>query len=165
MEYKDAKQEFIRVWGELGSSWGINKTMAQIHALLLSSSEALTTEDIMEQLSISRGNVNMNVRALLDWGLAQKAYKPGERKEFFESDKDIWNITRQVASERKKRELDPLKRTVDNMVLMNATTEEEKEFKKTLQDLQSYTNSADKLLDKFTRSDKNWFYKILMKLI
>lgn len=165
MEIREAKNEFVRVWGELGSSWGINKTMAQIHALLLSSSEPLSTEQIMEKLNISRGNANMNVRALLDWGLANKAYMPEERKDFFESDKDIWNITRQVANERRKRELDPLKRTIDKIVSVEANTKEDKEFKRMLKEVQDYTSSAEKLIDKLSRSDRNWFYKLLMKLV
>lgn len=165
MQIEQAKHEFIRVWGELGSSWGINKTMAQIHALLLSSSIPLSTEDIMQELNISRGNANTNVRALLDWGLANKAYMPEERKDFFESDKDIWNITRQVANERRKRELDPLKRTIDKIASVEAKTKDEKDFKQMLKEVQDYTNSAERLIDKLSRSDKNWFYKLLMKLV
>ena len=166
MDYKEAQKEFIRVWGELGSNWGANKTMAQIHALLLSSNEPLSTEDVMQKLNISRGNANMNLRALLDWGLTNKAYTPNERKDFFESEKDIWNISKQVANQRKKRELDPLKKAVDKMTAeMTTKTTEEKEFKKMLDELKSYTNSVDRLMDKITRSDKNWFMRILMKLI
>lgn len=166
MEFKQAREEFIRVWGELGSNWGTNKTMAQIHALLLSSNEALSTEDIMEMLNISRGNANMNVRALIDWGLANKAYTPGERKDFFEADKDIWNISKQVAEQRKKRELDPLKKAVDKMVEnLEAKTEEEKQFKKMVTEVQNYSHNAEKLVNKLSRSDKNWFFKLLMKII
>ena len=81
MEFKQARQKFIQSWGTLGSNWGINKTMAQIHALVLVSAKPLSTEEIMEELSISRGNANMNVRALLDWGLVEKQFVVGERKE------------------------------------------------------------------------------------
>lgn len=165
MNFKEAQEEFIRVWGELGSSWGVNKTMAQIHALLLSTSEPMSTEEIMEKLNISRGNANMNIRALISWGLANKAYVPGERKEYFDSDKDIWNVSKQVAQERKRRELDPLKRAIDKMVDLKTENKEEEEFKTMLKELQGYTNDAEKLIDKLSRSDKNWFYKLVMKLI
>ncbi|MEQ8808221.1 MAG: helix-turn-helix domain-containing protein [Imperialibacter sp.] len=87
MEYNEAKRKFIEAWGTLGSSWGINRAMAQMHALLLISTKPLSTEDIMEELQISRGNVNMNIRALMDWGIVQKEHKIGERKEFFSADK------------------------------------------------------------------------------
>jgi DNA-binding transcriptional regulator GbsR (MarR family) len=88
MELPEAKQKFIESWGKLGSEWGINRTMAQVHALLLISPEALTTEEIMETLSISRGNANMTLRDLMGWGLIEKQHRAGERKEYFYADKD-----------------------------------------------------------------------------
>ena len=72
MNLEEAKNKFIQSWGTLGSQWGINRTMSQIHALLLVSAEPLSAEDVMEQLNISRGNANMNLRALMDWGLVTK---------------------------------------------------------------------------------------------
>src|SRR6188768_1517131 len=105
MELKEAKDKFLNAWGTLGTSWGINRTMAQIHALLLISDSELTTEEIMEDLNISRGNANMNIRALMDWGLVHKKIKQGERKEYFVSEGDIWEIARLIARERRKREL------------------------------------------------------------
>ena len=110
MELQEAKLKFIQSWGALGSNWGINRTMAQIHALLLVSSEALSAEDIMAQLQISRGNTNINVRTLIEWGIVSKEFKVGERKEFFVADKDISAVARQITKERSKRELDPLKK-------------------------------------------------------
>jgi DNA-binding transcriptional regulator GbsR (MarR family) len=111
----EAKLQFIQAWGKLGSEWGINRTMAQVHALLLITPDALTTEEIMEQLSISRGNTNMTLRDLMGWGLVEKQLKPGERKEYFFADKDTWNIARQVAKERRKRELDPVIKILDEL--------------------------------------------------
>src|SRR5271163_2942662 len=90
MQLAEAKAKFIADWGRFGTNWGINRTMAQIHALLLVSPDALSAEEVMEQLSISRGNANMNLRELMDWGLVQKVIVPGERKEFFSAEKDIW---------------------------------------------------------------------------
>ncbi|WP_367890018.1 GbsR/MarR family transcriptional regulator [Polaribacter batillariae] len=86
MELNEAKNKYIQTWGSLATSWGINKTMAQVHALLLVSTKPLSAEDIMKELQISRGNVNMNVRALMDWGIVQKEFVVGERKEF------LWQI-------------------------------------------------------------------------
>ena len=88
MKLQEAKAEFVQSWGILGSQWGINRTMAQIHALLLVAADPLTTEEIMQQLSISRGNTNMNVRELMDWNLVQKVIVPGERKEYFKAEKE-----------------------------------------------------------------------------
>src|SRR5476649_1278196 len=115
MELAEAKQKFIEAWGKLGSEWGINRTMAQIHALLLISPGALTTEEIMEALNISRGNANMTLRDLMGWGLIEKQHRAGERKEYFFADKDTWNIARQVAKERRKRELDPVLKILDEL--------------------------------------------------
>jgi DNA-binding transcriptional regulator GbsR (MarR family) len=106
MKLTDAKAQFISSWGAFGTHWGINRTMAQIHALLLISPDPITQDDIMEQLSISRGNVNMNTRDLIGWGLVERVLIPGERKEFFTAEKDIWKVATQIIKERKKRELD-----------------------------------------------------------
>ena len=78
MEFNEAKAQFIQTWGKLGSEWGINRTMAQVHAILLISPKPLCTEDIMEELNISRGNTNMNVRDLMNWELAYKKLIPGD---------------------------------------------------------------------------------------
>ncbi|WP_431293664.1 GbsR/MarR family transcriptional regulator [Pedobacter sp. P26] len=127
MELAAAKLKFIEAWGKLGSEWGINRTMAQVHALLLISPEALTTEEIMEQLSISRGNANMTLRDLIGWGLIEKQHKAGERKEYFFADKDVWNIARQVAKERKKRELEPVLKILNELSAVNGD-EKDPEF-------------------------------------
>ena len=102
MELKEAQNAFIQHWAQLGSSWGINKTMAQIHALLLISQGALSTEEIMDRLKISRGNANMNTRALQDWGLVYKEHHIGERKEFFRAEKDTNKVARSIARERRR---------------------------------------------------------------
>ena len=96
MKLTEAKAQFISSWGAFGTHWGINRTMAQIHALLLVSPDPITQDDIMEQLSISRGNVNMNTRDLIDWGLVERVLIPGERKEFFTAEKDIWKVSTQI---------------------------------------------------------------------
>ena len=76
MEFQEGKEKFLQVWGTLGSDWGINRTMAQVHALLMISPQALSADEIMEELKISRGNSNMNIRALIDWGLVYKELSP-----------------------------------------------------------------------------------------
>ena len=84
MHFEEAKKQFVQSWGTFGSDWGINKAMAQVHALLLISPKPLCTDEIMEELKISRGNANMTLRSLLDWGIIYKVIKPGERKEYFD---------------------------------------------------------------------------------
>ena len=97
MEFNEAKAQFLQTWGALGSQWGINKTMAQIHALLMISPDSLSMEDVMEELQISRGNASMNLRGLIDWGIVYKEYKPGERREYFKADQDVDSLARKIA--------------------------------------------------------------------
>ena len=97
MEYIEAKNKFIQTWGALGTQWGINKTMAQIHALLMVSSTPISMEEVMDELQISRGNASMNLRALMDWGIVYKEYKAGERREFFTAEKDLDELAVKVA--------------------------------------------------------------------
>ena len=135
MKLVDAKLKYIQTWGSLASSWGINRTMAQVHALLLVATKPLSTEDIMKELQISRGNTNMNVRALIDWGIVQKESIVGERKEFFSAEKDVWELVKQITKERKKREIEPVLRTLDELQIIDEDSNEAKEFKHVLNNL------------------------------
>ena len=108
MSYEEAKEKFISTWGSLGSMWGINKAMAQIQALLFISTKPLSMEDIMSELKISRGNTSMNLRQLMDWGIVYKELIPGERREFFTTEKDVEELARHIAKERSRREINPL---------------------------------------------------------
>lgn len=168
MNLPEAKEQFISSWGTLGSNWGVSKTMAQIHALLMISKEPLSTEDIMGALNISRGNTNMNVRALMDWGLAEKVHKLGERKEFFDAEKDLWKMASRIANERRKRELEPILRIMENFSEVEdpeADKQELKEFKSQMKDLKKFTTKVDKVFNAMARSDERWFSGVLMKLI
>jgi len=166
MELAAAKLKFIEAWGKLGSEWGINRTMAQVHALLLISAEALTTEEIMESLSISRGNANMTLRDLIGWGLIEKQHKAGERKEYFFADKDVWNIARQVAKERKKRELEPVLKVLNE--LSNVSGDEKdpefKTFKKSITDINKLAGNVDKTLETMLKAEENWFWGSVLKV-
>ncbi len=165
MEFKESKEKFIQSWGVLGSSWGINRTMAQIHALLLISPEILSTEEIMSELQISRGNANMNIRALMDWGIVTKHFKTGERKDFFFADKDIWEIARKITKERSKREIEPVIRILNELKGVEGESAEIKQFKQTVGDLESFTSKLNSVVDKFVKSDEHWFYKNLLKIV
>jgi DNA-binding transcriptional regulator GbsR (MarR family) len=109
---RTAQDTFIRRWGEMGATWGINRTMAEIHALLYIVGEPLCTDDVMERLHISRGNASMSLRSLCDWAIIRRLHRLGERKEFFESLSDVWEIFSIIAAERKRREMDPVLETI-----------------------------------------------------
>jgi len=166
MELTEARQKFIEAWGKLGSEWGINRTMAQVHALLLISPEALTTEEIMEQLSISRGNANMTLRDLISWGLIEKQHKPGERKEYFFAEKDVWTIARQVAKERRKRELEPVIKILDELskVQGNAKDPVYKTFNKSITDINKLAKNVDKTFETMLKADESWFWGSILKV-
>ncbi len=165
MKYNEAKQRFIQAWGTLGSNWGINKAMAQIHALLLMSIEPLSTEEIMDELQMSRGNVNMNLRALIDWGIVQREHRVGERKEYFYTEKDVWELAKQVSRERRRREIEPILKVLGEVQeVLGDNKDEIAEFKRVTRDLYDFSKKVDDMIDKFTKSDQTWFYKLLMKL-
>src|ERR1700742_452626 len=111
-QLQTAQDLFIRRWGEMGQTWGINRTMAEIHALAYIAGKPLCTDDVMERLNISRGNASMSLRALCDWGIIRRLHKRGERREYFESLSDVWEIFSIIASEHKRREMDPVLETI-----------------------------------------------------
>ncbi len=166
MEFSVAKNKFIQTWGSLGSQWGINKTMAQIHALLMVSPEALSMEDVMAELHISRGNASMNLRNLIDWGIVFKEYKPGERREYFIAENNIDELARKIAKERSKREIKPTLRVLQEVSsLKNITTTEAQHFKTKTAELYEFVSRADTMLEKITDYKENWITKTIMKLM
>lgn len=165
MKLDDAKETFIQAWGNLGSSWGINKTMGQVHALLLVSKNSLSSDQIMETLNISRGNANMNIRALIEWGLVFKESKEGERREYFYGEKDMWRILQKIIHQRKKRELTPIVDLLDTLSQVDASDESASEFLKVIQDIQYFAQKTDRVLDKLVDKDPNWIINLLIKAV
>lgn len=166
MEFKEAKNKFVQTWGALGSQWGINKTMAQIHALLMIAPEPLSMEDIMEELQISRGNASMNLRALMDWGIIYKEYKPGERREFFTSEKDLDELAVKIAQERSKREIKPALKVLKEV--SSGTTEktaEAKHFTEQTAKLYDFVLKADNMLEKSIEYKDNWLGRLVIKIM
>jgi len=166
MKLADAKNQFIASWGAFGTHWGINRTMAQIHALLLVSADPLSQDDIMEQLSVSRGNANMNIRELIDWGLVDRVIIPGERREYFSAEKDIWKVATQIVKERKKRELNPMLKLLEQLEEVDGDKKDKhiKQFTDTVNGIKRFGLQADKMLDVLVKADENWFVGSLMKL-
>jgi len=111
-QLRTAQDLFIRRWGEMGATWGINRTMAEIHALLYITGQPLCTDDVMGRLFISRGNASMSLRSLCDWGVIRRVHRRGERREYFESLSDVWEMFSIIIAERKRREMDPVLETI-----------------------------------------------------
>ena len=166
MKFDDAKTHFINNWGAFGSQWGINKTMAQIHALLLITPNPITQDAIMEALTISRGNVNMNVRDLMNWGLVQKIIITGERKEFYSAEKDIWKVATIITAERKRRELDPMLKLLAQLETTDgdAKNADVKQFKQTIKGIRKLGNHANTVLTNIIKAEENWFLITIKKI-
>lgn len=147
---RKAKEEFIAQWGALGTQWGINKTMAQIHALLMTSPGAMCTDEVMEELSVSRGNAHTNLKELVNWGLVRMVVIRGDRRDFYEAEKDVWQIFTTIARERKRREIEP------TVALLNKCAEETKglksedakSFHKQIKELEDFVVFASKMSDR-----------------
>ncbi len=113
-----ARNLFIRRWGEMAASWGIGRTMAEIHAMLYLAPEPVCTDDVMEQLEISRGSASTNLRELTNWGLIHRSHRRGDRKEYFEAEKDVWQMFDTIARERRRREVQPIVETLERCLAM-----------------------------------------------
>ncbi len=113
-----AQDQFILEWGRMSNSWGVNRTMAQIHALLFICAEPLDVNEIMRRLQISRGNASMNLRELMDWGIVRRFRRPGDRKDTYTSESDPFLMFVRVVKERKRRELDPTADAIKEVITM-----------------------------------------------
>lgn len=119
-------QTFVLHFGEMGSRWGINRTVGQIYALLFLSSEPLNAEDIVERLGVSRSNVSMGLKELQSWNLVRLQHMPGDRRDYFSTPDDIWQIVRTLVEERKKREIDPTLTLLREVLMQEPASTEER---------------------------------------
>ncbi len=108
----DVEEEFVGLWRRMSALWGISPTMAEIHGLLYITDAALSMDDIMQRLGISRGNVSMNLSKLAEWGLIRRVHRRGDRRDYYESLRDVWEMFTLVAAQRKRREIDPILTTL-----------------------------------------------------
>lgn len=165
MHYTEARQYMIQTWGALSTHWGITRGMGQIHALLMVSPVPLSAEQIMEELDLSRGIVSMHLRSLLEWRIVHKAIVTGERKDYFTAEKDIWKVALQIAGERKRRELDPLIQSLQQLSTIDddpALTKEIDELRSVTDQIMDVAMQLDKILEIGVRSGSQ---PLLRKLI
>lgn len=170
--YQEALDQFVLLWGEMASAWGINKTMSQIHALLYAESNPLDTDTIMDTLDISRGNANMNLRRLLDWELIHKVQYKGDRKDYFSAETDVWKIVSTIIRERQQREIEPIRenlaKCIETLEAGGLNDEESKEFKIRIENymefLEMFERFTGALLPYITKKNLK-FLKQLVKLV
>jgi DNA-binding transcriptional regulator GbsR (MarR family) len=161
-----ARDEFISQWGAMGGAWGINRTMAQVHALLMTSEKALTTDEVMADLKISRGNAHQNLRELVGWGLVRHVIRKGERKEYFESEKDVWRMFCIIARERKRREVEPALRALRACEEQTRSLRGEKAdaFNRQIKALSDFLGQAESIMDRVSKSEQSAIMPVLLKI-
>jgi len=175
-QLRRVQDEFIRKWGEMGQTWGINRTMAELHALLYITGRPQCTDDVMERLNISRGNASMSLRALCDWGIIRRLHRRGERREYFESLSDVWEMFSIIAAERKRREMDPVLETIKQCQQMldesnlgpAARSEEVLVTRKRLEGMEEFMSVTNKIFHQFvsnTKAGLNKVVKVLLKAL
>lgn len=168
MTYEESRDRFIQIWGTVGVEWGINRTMAQVHALLLATPSSLSTDEVMERLSISRGNANMTLRELVNWGLVYRESRPGDRKDYFNAEKDIWEVAQRIVAERRKRELTPMMKMLEQLMADTASSKKSstqaKHLSKLVGDIHELGKRSQTLLDLVVRFDQSTFFRPLKAL-
>src|SRR4051812_43756237 len=173
-QLRTAQDLFIRRWGEMGQTWGINRTMAEIHALLYIVGQPLCTDDVMERLNISRGNSSMSLRALCDWGIIRRLHKRGERREYFESLSDVWEMFSIIAAERKRREMDPVLETIRQSQQMlgksspgkTAAKQEAVQLtRQRLQGMEEFMEVTNKIFQQFIGNAKSGLTRVVKVLL
>ena len=142
------QQKFVLHWGEMGARWGINRTVAQIHALLFIFPKPLNAEEITEALGVARSNVSTSIRELQNWGVIKIVHIMGDRRDYFESIKDVWEMFRLVLDERKKREIDP------TIALLRECVAESQKAK------DAYTQERLSEMRDFFETVSNWYNQI-----
>src|SRR5881392_2682833 len=172
-QLRTAQDLFIRRWGEMGQTWGINRTMAEIHALAYITGVPQCTDDVMERLNISRGNASMSLRALCDWGVIRRLHKRGERREYFESLGDVWEMFSIMAAERKRREMDPVLETIKQCQKMldeqslgkSAARQETVQLtRQRLEQMQEFMEVTNKIFQQFIGNAKSGLTKVVKVL-
>ncbi len=167
VKLKKARDEFVAQWGALGTQWGINRTMAQIHALLITAPDPLSTDQVMEDLQISRGNAHTNLKELVAWGLIRTVLRKGERREFFEAEKDVWQMFIIIARERKRREIEPAVNILHKCAeeSRGIKTPEGKAFHEQMRQLEEFVGFASKMADRVSSMKHGFAVQMATKLL
>jgi DNA-binding transcriptional regulator GbsR (MarR family) len=162
-----AREEYLAEWGALGSAWGINRTMSQIHALLMIAPAPMNTDEIMAELAISRGNAHGNLKELVAWGLVRPVAIKGERKEHFEAEKEVWTVVQRIAKGRKRKELEPVLATLERGLssTKGLKSAEARAFRAQLTELERFAKLADRVLERLGRESSPGILKWVSRFL
>ena len=163
---KDTRERFVEQWGVMGTQWGINRTMAQIHALLMTTPEPMSTDEVMAELAISRGNGHTNLKELVNWGLVRIVTRKGDRKEYFEAELDVWEIFRRIVQERKRHEIDPALDLLQDCLAESKGIRSAggRAFHDQMQSLEEFVSFASKMSDRVASMPHGKAMQLAMKL-
>ncbi|UCF04090.1 MAG: transcriptional regulator [bacterium] len=145
--------QFIETWGSMGVLWGINRSMARIHAFIILSEEPVDLDTVASELNISRGNASMSLKELRNWGVIKRVHISGDRRDFYIAEPDTWNMLFNIAIERKKREFDPALSALRNL-LSQPKIKKSKGVHKRLAELEKTISTFDLILGKFLKNEK-----------
>ncbi|MBB5192878.1 DNA-binding transcriptional regulator GbsR (MarR family) [Silvimonas terrae] len=151
MQLTELTERFILHFGEMGSRWGVNRTVGQIYAVLFISERPLNADEIGETLGFSRSNVSMGLKELQSWRLCRMSHLPGDRREYFEAPKDVWEIFRTLAEEKKKREIDPTLSMLRDAMLVSPTNDQERYAQERMQQMHELIDLATGWFDEIHR--------------
>lgn len=162
MHLSQTMQKFVLHWGEMGSRWGVNRTVAQIHALLFLANDPLHAEEIAETLGIARSNVSTSIKELQSWGLVKVVHVLGDRRDHFESLKDVWDIFFVIAEGRKRRELDPTLTTLRECVMEGEQdADTPKETKQRIEETLQFVEQTTGWFDQVSKLERSTLLKML----
>ena len=159
---EEVEDRFVDLWNAMSSLWGVSPTMARIHGQLYIGGAALSMDDLMQRLGISRGNVSMNLSKLAEWGLVRRVHKRGDRRDYYESLRDVWEMFTLVAAQRKRREIDPILNTLRDCrdrlspesLGPGANSPQAEERRRRVNDLLSFLALVDSLAQRFFESNQ-----------
>jgi DNA-binding transcriptional regulator GbsR (MarR family) len=154
-------QACVMHFGEMGSRWGINRTVGQMYALLVLSRTALTADQIAESLGFSRSNVSMGLKELQSWELVKLQHIPGDRKEYYSAPAEIWDIAKTLMEQRRKREIDPTLSTLRGLLMTNPVGEEEKYAQQRMQEMHDLIEMLTKWTTEIQRLDSTGLQRLL----
>ncbi|QTD46736.1 GbsR/MarR family transcriptional regulator [Ottowia testudinis] len=161
MQLTDTARRFIVHWGEMGSAWGVNRTVSQIHALLYFHGRPLNAEDIADTLSVARSNVSNSLKELQNWGLVRVTHVLGDRRDYFETSSDVWELFRTIVRERKEREFDPTTRLLRELVAGPDFEREAADTQDRVRETLRFMESLGAWADEMLRLSPNTLEKVL----
>jgi DNA-binding transcriptional regulator GbsR (MarR family) len=161
MELTPISQRFILHWGEMGTRWGVNRTVAQIHALLYLSERPLAADEIADTLSVARSNVSTSIKELLSWRLVKVVHVMGDRRDHFDTSKDVWELFRLIIEGRKQREVDPTLGVLRELLSNPELKEESLGARKRIEETQQFMNVLTQWADEMLRLEPETLMNIL----